>query len=68
MQELKQFLESVFNKEVKTVGNTLKVNVQSINANQIIWGLAEIQKLNAYKDVELKRSGTGITVIVTLEN
>lgn len=68
MQEVRQILESVFEKEVRTIGNTLKVNVQSINANQIIWGLAEIQTLDAFKDVELKRSGTGITIIVTLED
>lgn len=67
MQKVKQILESVFNKEVKKIGSTLKVNVQTINANQIIWGLSEIQKLESFKDLELKRSGTGITIIVTLK-
>lgn len=66
MQNVKQILESVFNKEVKEQGNVLKVNVQSINSNQIIWGLSEIQKLAEVKDVNLKRSGTGITILIIL--
>jgi hypothetical protein len=67
MQEVKQILERGFNTRVTVQGNVVKTTVKSINGNQI-WGLQEIYKKLTTKDVELKRSGTGITIIVTLED
>ncbi len=66
MQEVKQILESVFNKEVKVQGNTLKVTLPKLQSEGII-------KLNdllfshkeEIKTAEIKRSGTGLTIIVT---
>lgn len=67
MQEVKQILEREFNTRVTVQGNVVKTTVKSINCNQI-WGLQEICSKLIIRDVEFKRSGTGITIIVTLED
>jgi hypothetical protein len=67
MQEVKQILEREFNTKVTIQGNVVKTTVKSINGSQI-WGLQEIYKKLTVNDVELKRSGTGMTIIVTLED
>jgi len=67
MQRVKEMLEMEFGTRVTVQGNVVKTTVKSINGNQI-WGLQEIYRKNDVKDVNFKRSGTGITILVTLKN
>ncbi len=63
MQEIKNQLEKMFNVTVKDVcKNEVKFNVKEINYVKIMFLNSLIMNQNC--DVLMKRSGTGITVIV----
>jgi hypothetical protein len=66
MQEIKTVLEAVFNKSVTTQGNVLKLNVQSISLEQVN-ELTFITYRDYVDDLQLKRSGNGITIIITIQ-
>lgn len=63
MQKVVEVLKEEFGTKVIVKENTVKTTVQSINGNQI-WGLKDIYEYVKVKDITLKRSGTGITIIV----
>jgi hypothetical protein len=65
MQEVKTILENDFGTKVTVQGNVVKTTVTTINGNQI-WGLKLIYDFEEVDEVTLKRSGTGITILVTL--
>ena len=66
MQEVKQILEDEFGTKVTTQNNVVKTTVKTINGSQI-WALKDIYEYKKVKGVDLKRSGVGMTIIVTLE-
>ncbi len=66
MQNVKQILESEFGTKVTTQENIVKTTVKTINGNNIS-NLSDIYFNPFVKEVLLKRSGTGLTIIVTFE-
>jgi len=66
MQETKEILERLFNKKASIIGNKLKINVQSIDTTsfELLAGIYFDESVN---DIELKRSGTGITILITFK-
>lgn len=52
------------NYKVKEQGNVVKVNVQSIDDMQLL-ELSKVAKNKLVEKINLKRSGTGITILVT---
>jgi hypothetical protein len=69
MQTVKQILEDEFGTKVTTQGNVLKTTVKTINGNGIA-NLNDIYMSDSLgvDNIELKRSGTSITILVTLED
>lgn len=68
MQEVKMILENEFGTKVTTQGNVLKTTVKTINGNGIA-NLNDIYMSDSLgvENIELKRSGTSITILVNLE-
>jgi len=67
MQELvKGTLEELFGLTIQVNDKTLKVHVKVLNGNDI-WNLTDIYSNRGVKEIILKRSGTGITIIVETE-
>lgn len=69
MQEVKTFLETALNKKVREEGKTLKVNVEQLNGVAIYnLNYLNLTKFENVVDIlEVKRSGVGLVVIVTLK-
>lgn len=61
-----RIMKATFGKEPVVSGNTAKVNVKEISTGQI-YELYRMSLPTLTDDVKLKRSGTGITVIITLK-
>lgn len=68
MQKVKNTLEISFGKKVKVEGNVAKVHLNELDA-------VGIYQLNAFNmerfkgtDVKVKRSGTGLTVLVEVKS
>ena len=69
MQEVKTILEITFGKKVREEGKTLKVNVEELDGVSIyqLNGFNLERFSDVVEDVKVKRSGTGLVVIVTLK-
>lgn len=64
MQEkIKQLLEDEFGTKVQIQGETVKTTVPQLNGNSIM-GLAKIYQMEDVQNVNVKRSGTSVTVLV----
>jgi hypothetical protein len=68
MQTVKEILERELGLEPKIVGNVVKAHTTKLNGNDIVV-LNDIYMSDGFliKGVELKRSGTGLTIIITFE-
>jgi hypothetical protein len=68
MQEVKEILEREMGLEPKIIGNIVKAHTKKINGNDIMV-LNDIYISDGFliKGIELKRSGTGITILLTFE-
>jgi len=68
MQEVKEILEKELGVTPRTVGNSLKATLPSLNGNHIMV-LNDIYLSDGFliKGIEIKRSGTGLTIIITFE-
>lgn len=68
MQKVKNTLEIAFGKKVKVEGKTAKIHVNEIDSVGIYQLNAfNFERFNQVKEVKLKRSGTGITILVTVK-
>lgn len=67
MQKVKNLLESEFNIVPKLQGSILKTHVGSISGNQV-YGLKDIYCMPEVKEMNIKRSGTGLTILITLKS
>lgn len=67
MQRVKNLLESEFNTVPKLQGSILKTHVSSISGNQV-YGLKDIYCMPEVKAMNIKRSGKGLTILVTLKS
>lgn len=68
MQKVKTILEEVLGVTPRTVGNSLKVTLPKLNGNDIS-NLSDLYLSDNFfiKGIEIKRSGTGLNIIVTFE-
>lgn len=67
MQKVKNTLEIAFGKKVKVDGNTAKVHLKELDGVGIYQLNAfNLERFKQVEDVRVKRSGTGLTVIVTV--
>lgn len=68
MQKVKEILEDVLGVTPRTVGNSLKVTLPTLNGNDIS-NLNDLYLSDTLgvEQIEIKRSGTGLTVIITFE-
>ena len=68
MQNVKQILEDVLGVTPRTVGNSLKVTLPKLNGNDIA-NLNDLYLSDSLgiDEIEIKRSGTGLTIIVTFK-
>lgn len=68
VQEVKSELEASFtDSEVKVQGNVVKIHVKEINGFDLVY-LTDVWELEFVTDFRIKRSGTGMTIIVTLKD
>lgn len=68
MQKVKNTLEIAFGKKVKVEGNIAKVHVDEIDGIGIYQLNAfNMERFSQVKNVKLKRSGTGITILVDVK-
>lgn len=69
MQKVKTRLEIAFGKKVKIVNEkTLRVHVSSLDAVSIYQlGLIQTDFGDELTDMEIKRSGTGLTILVKVK-
>ena len=69
MQELKTILENEFGTKVTTQNNTLKFHLSKLQGREIVI-LNDLYLSDSLEieSLEVKRSGLGLTVIVTLED
>ena len=66
MQKIKETIEEIFETKVTVQDKIIKTTVQNINGNEIA-ALSDIYHLKDVLTIDLKRSGTGITILVTLK-
>lgn len=68
MQELKTILENGFGTKVTTQNNTLKLHLSKLQGREIVI-LNDLYLSDSLKieSLEVKRSGTGLTIIITLK-
>lgn len=68
MQEVKQILETELGLEPKIVGNVVKAHTTKLNGNDIMV-LNDIYLSDGFliKGIEIKRSGKGVTIIISFE-
>jgi hypothetical protein len=66
--EVKEILERELGLEPKIIGDVVKAHATKLNGNDIIV-LNDIYMSDGFliKGIELKRSGTGITILITFE-
>ena len=66
MQKIKELLQEISGTKVTVQDKILKTTVKTINKEQIA-ALAVMLCLDNVEAIDLKRSGTGITILVTLK-
>ena len=66
MQKIKETIEEIFETKVTVQDKIVKTTVKNINGNEIT-ALFDIYCLKDVLTMDLKRSGTGITILVTLK-
>jgi len=68
MQEVKEILERELGLTPKIIGSVVKVHTTNLNGNDIVV-LNDIYMSDGFliKGIEIKRSGKGITIIITFE-
>jgi hypothetical protein len=69
MQKVKNTLEIAFGEKVRVEGNTAKVHLKELDGVGIYQLNAfNLERFSQVKDLKVKRSGMGLTVIVTVED
>lgn len=68
MQEVKEILEQELGLNAKIIGNVVKAHTTKLRGRELSI-LADIYSSEylGFENIEIKRSGTGITIIVTFE-
>lgn len=63
VEHLRRILSEIFEKEARIDGSGVKLNVRSLNANDMF--MLNRVSVNSKIPVEVKRSGTGLVIIFT---
>ena len=64
-EQIKKKLEDEFGTKVSVQGDTVKTTVPQLNGNSIL-GLGKIYLMEDVQNVNVKRSGTSVTVLVQI--
>lgn len=68
VKEVKRLLELRFNSKVTVVGQTVKIHMKAVNGKELEYIISELKKHGVPDSaLDIKRSGTGITIFVKLE-
>jgi len=67
MQNLQSDLKTVFGQEPREKNNILKLNIQKLKREQLKkFYTLELKHRKEIKELEIKRSGTGLVIVIEL--